>query len=312
MGRRISLQDVIARLVALYLAVFAVVLTALSMGAYLFVGTQYHSLLLPALSTPEGHAVYAGAMRRVALTIVAFDIPLLIVVGLASWLLARISVAPWLSAREREREFIADAAHELRSPIATISSVAQASRAASESDMRRALELIVKTSLDTSALIGDLLTLARSPSPALLQREPVDVSAIARDCATEFRTRAADAGIELTADLQSALVDGDERRLRELVRNLLENALHHARRAIGLRCEAAGGRAILTVTDDGPGVEPELRERIFERFFRNGEAAGTGLGLSIVRWVAQAHGGSVAVHEGGHGATFVADFPLLR
>ena len=94
----------IARLVGLYLAVFAAVLAALSIGAYLFVGTQYHSLLLPALATPEGVAAYQHAMERVALTILAFDIPLLIVVGIASWVLARISVAPWVSARDRERE----------------------------------------------------------------------------------------------------------------------------------------------------------------------------------------------------------------
>src|SRR5690242_13132730 len=99
-------------------------------------------------------------MERVALTIVAFDIPLLIVVGIASWMLARISVAPWISARAREREFIADAAHELRSPLATIASVAQVSRKEDQASMRDALELIAKTSLDANGVITDLLTLA--------------------------------------------------------------------------------------------------------------------------------------------------------
>ncbi len=301
----------ISRLVALYLAVFAAVLAVLSIGAYLFVGTQYHSLLLPALSTPEGAAAYTHAMQRVALTIVAFDIPLLILVGIASWLLARISVAPWLSARAREREFIADAAHELRSPLATISSVAQASRNAGEASMREALELIVKTSLDASGVISDLLTLARSPSTTLLAREPVDLAAIAYDGVAEFRTRATSAGLTIETNVASAIVNGDARRLRELIRNLLENALHHARSAIVVSCGSSGGRAQLSVTDDGPGVPSESRDRVFERFFRNGEAAGTGLGLAIAQWVARAHEGTIALSDRPGGASFVVEIPLM-
>ncbi len=301
----------IARLVALYLAVFATVLAALSVGAYFFVGMQYHSLLLPALATPEGAAAYQHAMRRVALTIIAFDIPLLILVGLASWLLARISIAPWISARAREREFIADAAHELRSPLTTISSVAQASRNADQASMRDALELIAKTSLDANGLISDLLTLARSPSSTLLVREPVDLAAIAYDCVNEFRTRAASAGITIQTNIASAIVNGDARRLRELIRNLLENALRHARSSIAISCTANGTCALLSVSDDGPGVPAESRDRLFERFFRNGQAAGTGLGLAIAQWVAHAHEGTIALSDRAPGASFTVEIPLL-
>jgi signal transduction histidine kinase len=302
---------VIARLVALYLAVFATVLALLSIGAYLFVGTQYHSLLLPALATPEGAAAYQQAMRRVALTIVAFDIPLLILVGLASWILARISVAPWLSARAREREFIADAAHELRSPLATISAVAQASRNADRPEMHEALELIAKTSLDASGLISDLLTLARSPSATLLVREPVDLAAIAYDCVGEFYARASSAGITIETNIASAIVNGDARRLRELIRNLLENALHHARSKIAISCGANGTCGELSVSDDGAGVPFASRDRIFERFFHDGEATGTGLGLAIARWVAHAHEGTIALSDGTPGASFTVEIPLL-
>ncbi len=301
----------IARLVALYLAVFAAVLAALSIGAYLFVGTQYHSLLLPALSSPEGLSAYHDAMRRVAVTIVAFDIPLVILVGIASWLLARISVAPWVSAREREREFIADAAHELRSPLATISSVAQASRNADEPSMREALELIAKTSLDASGVITDLLTLARRPSPTLLVREPVDLAAIAFDCVAEFRARASEVGITIESNVGSAIINGDGRRLRELIRNLLENALHHARSTITVSCSSNAGCAQLSVSDDGAGVPMQSRDRIFERFFRNGDAAGTGLGLAIAQWVARAHEGSIALSDHTPGASFVVEIPLM-
>ncbi|MDP9023770.1 MAG: hypothetical protein M3N13_00155, partial [Candidatus Eremiobacteraeota bacterium] len=106
----------IARLTAIYLGIFTIVLAALSGAAYLFIAGQYHSLLLPALSTPEGALALRNASQRIAKTILAFDVPLLVFVGLTSWMLARLSLRPLFAARDRERAFIADAAHQLRSP----------------------------------------------------------------------------------------------------------------------------------------------------------------------------------------------------
>ena len=297
MGRRVQDERVIARLVVSYVVIFAVVLLALSFGAYVFVGSQYHSLLLPALATPEGQRAYAVAMQRVALTIAAFDLPLLIIVGLASWLLARISIAPLNAAREREKQFVADAAHELRSPLATIAAIAQ-----STGD----LNLIARTALDASATIADLLTLARQPSPQLLRREPVDLALIAQACVEEFRPRALASSIALESVLQSVIINGDERRLRELIRNLLDNAMRHARRVISVRCSANDSTATISVRDDGEGVKSADRERIFERFFHgDDDKSGTGLGLAIANWVAKAHEGSIVVTDANPGATFV-------
>ena len=287
----------IARLVSSYVAIFALVLLALSMGAYTFVGSQYHSLLLPALATPEGELAYSNAMRRVAITIAAFDIPLLIIVGIASWLLARISIAPLNAARERERKFVADAAHELRSPLATIAAVAQSSGD---------LNLIARTALDASAMITDLLTLARQPSPQLLRREPVDLALISQSCVEEFRPRADASSIALESQLESVIIDGDERRLRELVRNLLENALRHAHHSIAIQVGTNDGKATISVRDDGDGVNPSDREHIFERFFHgDDDATGTGLGLAIASWVAHAHNGTITVNGAEPGAEFV-------
>lgn len=305
----------IARLTTIYLAIFAAVLALLSGGAYVFLAAQYHSLLLPALSTPEGQNAYHAILVRLITTIVAFDLPLLIIVGVASALLARLSIRPLLLARERERAFVADAAHELRSPLATIASVAQATRgAANDETVREGLGLIIKTSLDASALIGDLLTLAREPAGTLLAREPVDVAAITRECLRELAPRATAAKIDVHDHLSSAIIDGDERRLRELLRNLFDNALRHARTTIDVACVGADGFATLTVSDDGHGVASELRERIFDRFVRGGDAAaGSGLGLSIAQWIVHAHNGSITVAPGGtSGATFVVKLPLLR
>jgi two-component system, OmpR family, sensor kinase len=301
---------VIARLVVGYLAVFAAILAALSVVAYLFVGMQYHSLLLPALSTPEGSAVYTHAMSRVLVTILAFDIPLLIVVGVAAWLLARLSIRPMLDAQDRERAFVADAAHELRSPLAAIATIAQAATHKAEPETRDALEVISRTAIDASALIADLLTLARSPAPTLLAREPVDLAAIAHDVAGEFAPRARAASIALQLEAASAIVDGDARRLRELARNLLENALRHARSRVVFACGADAGGAFLRVRDDGDGVAPELRSRLFERYASN-STSGSGLGLALAQWVARAHEGTLALEPGDGGASFVARFPVL-
>ncbi|MGB8519502.1 MAG: hypothetical protein WCD38_05005, partial [Candidatus Tumulicola sp.] len=120
----------IARTSALYLLIFICVLAVLDAGAFAFVMREYASLLQPALDTPEGHAAMATAMRRVLVTILLLDVPLVIAVGAASYALARATLAPIFAARERERVFASDVAHELRSPLAAIASVAQAAGSA--------------------------------------------------------------------------------------------------------------------------------------------------------------------------------------
>jgi two-component system OmpR family sensor kinase len=251
-------------------------------------------------------------MRRVAWTIVAFDIPLLIVVGVASWLLARASIEPLIAAQERERAFAADAAHALRSPLATISSVAQAARGGSaEAETRDAFETISRAALDASRTVAELLTLARSAQPHALSREPIELAAVVSDTAREFRDAASGKGVALDVIARSAIVNADERRIRELVRNLLSNAVRHARSSVHVSVTADGNTARLIVANDGESIDPQERERVFERFYRaNGSSEGTGLGLPIVRWIAQAHGGSVTVRENDeHVTEFVVELP---
>jgi signal transduction histidine kinase len=310
MGRRLpARQSVIFRLAGIYLVIFACVLAALSAVAYVLAAREYAGLLQPALGTPEAAAGYATAMRRVLFTILAFDIPLLAIVGLASYALARASISPLLLAQEQQRQFAMDAAHELRSPLATIATVAQAAAPGAPEESARAFTTITRAALDASSLIADLLVLARDPHPALLQREAVDLASVVTTCAAEFEPRARAQGIALTTDAKSAIVNGDELRLREMARNLLENAIRHARSRVIVRSYEDGRFAHLEVEDDGEGVPPELRERIFERFFRSAQdGKGSGLGLTIVRWVARAHGGEVGVHDR---ATFDAKIPKL-
>jgi len=301
----------IARLTTVYTAIFAAVLACISFYAYWLIGGQYRGLLAPALDTPEGRSGYATAMNHVLVTIVAADVPVLIVVGLLAYVLARASLRPLFESREREQQFAADAAHELRSPLATIATVAQAARLKTDPETREHLDTIARTALDASALIGDLLTLAREPRPGLLQREPVDLAHVVTTCAREFDARASAAHLELHVRAGPAIVNGDDRRLRELTRNLLENALRHAKRTIDLECGGDGTAAYLRVRDDGDGVAPTLRAQLFERYAAD-DAGGHGLGLSIAHWIASAHDGELELERGASpGASFVARLPKL-
>jgi signal transduction histidine kinase len=298
---------VIARLSASYLAIFLIVLVALSAIAYIFVGHVYASEVQPALDLPETQDALRAAMRKVLLVILAVDAPLLALVGLASYMLARLSVAPLVEARKREVQFAADAAHELRTPLARIASVAQAANPERENE---ALNSITRTALDASALVGDLLTLLRNEELAVRSSEPVDLGTILLATARDYVSNAAQRKVEIEVRAQSAIVNGEAIRLRQLAANLIDNAVRHAHTRVRAWTENDGEWAKLLVEDDGDGIPLELRERVFERFFKVREdAGGSGLGLAICRWVAHAHGGEIQVVE--H-ARFVARIPLLR
>jgi signal transduction histidine kinase len=299
---------VIVRLALSYLAVFLVVLAALSAVAYGFVAHVYVSEVQPALALPETQDALRSAMRRVLAVIVAIDVPLLALVGVASYFLARLSIAPLVEARKREAQFAADAAHELRTPLAKIAAIAQAAQD-SRTD-NGPLQKITHTALDASTLVGDLLTLLRNEELSMRAREPVDLGSLLLATARDYVPSAATRSLALEVKAQSAIVDGEELRLRQLVGNLIDNALRHARSRVDAWIETESDWARLCVEDDGAGVPEDLRERVFERFFRvHEDAGGSGLGLAICRWVARAHGGDVSM---GDRSLFVARIPIWR
>jgi signal transduction histidine kinase len=315
MGYRIPPKDrLIFRAAALYLGIFVSVLLALNAGAYAFVVREYSSMLAPVLGTPEGAHALSAAMRPVVLTLAAFDAPLVAIVAVASYVLARATIAPLEAARERERVFAADAAHELRSPLATIAAIAQAACMNTSTASRSAFEAIVASTLDASAVVSDLLTLARDPGRRALNCEPVDLAAVVASSSRDTEPLAAERGIRLKTSATSAIVDGDERRLRELARNLLDNAIRHAHGHVAIASRRTGRLCEIVVDDDGEGIPPAERERIFERFYRRAnDGKGTGLGLAIVRWIAYAHDGAVTVGEApSGGARFVAAIPAHK
>ena len=313
MGRRLQARRddtekrALVRLTLSYLAVFALVIAALSFVAYGFLDSTYRSMVAPALDTPEGRAGLAAAMRPALLAILAVDALLLCAVGAASFALARAALAPLVVAREREERFSADVAHELRTPLGAIASLAEAASAGDVRAAPAALDSIARRAIECGELVADLLTLARASDAESLDCEPVDLAIVAQRVCRERANE--NASIVLAFSFESAVVMGDERRLRALVRNLLDNAYAHARSRIDLAVTVASGEARLSVQDDGPGVEPAVLPRLFERFAKGQASNGSGLGLAICRWVARAHGGDI---ECTGGSRFVARIPAAR
>jgi two-component system OmpR family sensor kinase len=166
-------------------------------------------------------------------------------------------------------------------------------------------------------LVEDLLLLARLDQGRPLERNPVDLAAIAREVVADAAVL--ETGRPITVEASSPVVVlGDEQRLRQVVANLVRNALDHTPSGtpVDVRVGVETTRAVLTVTDHGPGIAPEHLPRIFERFYRadasrTRESGGVGLGLAIVASIAEAHGGSARVEsETGSGATFIVEIPL--
>ena len=284
-------------------------LGALSIAAYLFFARSAYELLEPMLVLPEGQAAYAAQLRRIAATIVLFDAPLVVLVGGAAYVLARLSVGPLVRAREREERFAADAAHELRTPLATIASLAQAARDADGRTQSGALARIADVALDASRLLGDLLALTREARPNARLHEPVDLAAVLGATVRDARAAGAARPIDIRVDAPDAgaYIVGDERALRQLAQNLLSNAVQHARTTVSAGVRAEPRAVVLWVDDDGGGVAPADRERIFERFYKASPASpGSGLGLAICRHIVTRHGGTLVL-EGR--ARFVARLP---
>jgi signal transduction histidine kinase len=219
-------------------------------------------------------------------------------------------------AAERQRRFVADAAHELRSPLARIRTELEVDRAhPALADPRASRETLLVEAIRLQALVDDLLLLARVDAGALHDPAgtPVDLDEVALSSAAAHR-RAGSVVLD-TSGVTPVQVVGDPAQLRRLVDNLLDNAVRHARDRVVVAVTEDGGGAVLRVQDDGPGIPAEAREAVFERFTRLDDAraqgdGGAGLGLAIARDVAERHGGRLSVEPGGPGARFELRLPV--
>ena len=222
------------------------------------------------------------------------------------------------------RQFVADASHELRNPLAAIRGYAELTRRSGEAippDTTYALGRVESEAARMSTLVEDLLLLARLDAGPALDIQPTDLSELIINALNDARVAGPDHSWSLALPDEPVMVMGDAHRLHQVVANLLANARTHT--PPGTRVEAAlsslDGQTIITVTDNGPGVPAELQSQIFERFTRADtsrvrastapQGGSTGLGLAIVSAVVEAHHGRVAVESHAGFSRFTVTLP---
>jgi two-component system OmpR family sensor kinase len=221
---------------------------------------------------------------------------------------------------ERLRRFVADASHELRTPLTSIGGYAQLFRhgaADRPEDLAKTMERIEREAARMGVLVEDLLLLARLDERMEVSRTRFDLAALAGRAVDDARA-ADDARAEVTLEAPAAVpVEADEDRLKQVLDNLLANARAHTPPGtpVTVRVAERDGTAVLEVADEGPGVPPEHRARIFERFYRADESrsrsagGGSGLGLAIAAEIARAHGGALELVPAATGAVFRLTIP---
>jgi signal transduction histidine kinase len=212
-----------------------------------------------------------------------------------------------------QQRFLSDASHELRSPLSTIISGLEVAEAHPELlDAELAVDTLLPEAHRMRALIEDLLLLARADEQSLVMRnEEVRLDELAEVEATRVRRD----GCAIHTAISTARLIGDRAAVSRMVRNLVDNAVRHAKSRVDIHVGSRDNNVILTVSDDGPGIAPADRARVFERFVRLDSdrarsGGGTGLGLAIVAEVAAAHGGTVTIDDrSGGGTTLIVTLP---
>jgi signal transduction histidine kinase len=228
------------------------------------------------------------------------------------------------AALKQQREFVADASHELRTPLTSVLAnleLLQASLDDPDREEERAMvDSALRSSSRMSRLVTDLLLLARADAGRVAARTRCNLADLAGNAAAEVAPTVGERELRLD-NARALLVEGNPDELHRMVLNLLDNAVRHTPpgSTIEMRLRPAGRDAVLEVTDDGPGIPPDLRKQVFDRFVRaDGPAdtatrGGSGLGLAIVRAVAASHGGTVEAGESARGgALFRIRLPLAK
>jgi signal transduction histidine kinase len=222
------------------------------------------------------------------------------------------------AALQSQRQFMADAAHELRTPVSVVRTTAQVTLARadrSEPEYRESLEVVADQSSRLTALVDSMFLLSRAEAEGIpLACEPVYLDDLVSECARARRVLAEERRVGLRVDGDDEVpLFGDDTLLRRMIGNLLDNALRHARSGVWVTATLArsGAEAVLRVRDDGAGIPPAERERIFQRFVRlDSSSPGAGLGLPIARWIAEAHQGELVLESSdGSGTCFRVSLP---
>ena len=221
---------------------------------------------------------------------------------------------------ERRRSLLADISHDLRTPLAVIQGNLEGLLDGVYPRDDAHLSPVLEETRLLARLVDDLRTLALAETGALkLEREPTDLGALTAETVASFQGEAVDAGVSLVAEVEPHLpaIHVDAVRIRQVLENLVVNALHYTPRSgeIHVTCRAGSGAAgdrgvVVSVRDTGPGISREDLPHVFDRFYKSRDSRGSGLGLAIARNLVAAHGGEITVEsEPGHGTTFRVALP---
>lgn len=215
---------------------------------------------------------------------------------------------------DRQQRFVADAAHELRTPLGGLTATLEIAQRHPDTGLDTLVGELLAGHRRLSRTLNDLLVLAALDGRVAERMTPTDLAGVVTDCS---RRSVPDGVCLRTGTLERAIVLGNESQLSRMIGNLVDNALRYARGTVELSLSVCDGRASVSVTDDGPGIPEPDRERVWDRFVRLDDArsrasGGSGLGLAITRELALAHGGTATLGERapGSGAEFVIRLPL--
>ncbi|MEU7913656.1 sensor histidine kinase [Microbispora bryophytorum] len=265
---------------------------------------------------PDAPVVYAGtteppliATHRLEYLITGATLLIVLTGGRLMWTIIGRALRP----AEQQRHLASITSHELRTPIAGLRlQLEEALLHPDHVDPRDTIRKALTVTGRLEAIVQDVLTMTRLRGGQPAPHEPINLTTLISK-ETDTSSGSTPVKIYTTADVW---VHGSRIQLIRLVDNLLSNARRHAKTGVTVRVESADGQAVVTVTDDGDGIAPADRERIFERFTRLDEGrrrdtGGTGLGLAISRDIAHAHHGTLGIEDSPHGARFVLRLPLL-
>ncbi len=298
-------------------------------------GNRYHqvSLLLKTdRNQPWGYMQIGRSLRdfdahlsnaKIVL-LIGLPVAMLLVSG-ASWWLAGLAMRPIYQSYHQVQQFTADAAHELRTPLAAIRATVESTLEADDltvTEARGTLETIDRQNHRLSQLVQDLLLLSRMDLNVLtLKRQSCCLNDVVNDLVEEFTALAIAANLQLTTHIQvqyPLYVLGDEEQLYRLIANLINNAIQYTPRGgIKVLLNRDDHHALVQVQDTGIGIAPEEQPRLFDRFYRvnrdrSRHTGGAGLGLAIASAIAQAHQGEITIKsELGKGSTFTVRLPIL-
>ena len=297
------------RLALLFAALVVVLVVVSSVFMYLTVRADIRTAASGAYQDSESEQAFVSrSLGSLRWQLVAVDAVIVIVVGAGGLLYARSTLRPIRESVAAQKRFVADASHDLRTPLAIMK--AEFEVALRRPDLDETTRPVLVSGLEEvdrmSGMVEDLLTLSRIDAhQEPLAREPLDLVALARQTVDELSALAASTGVALRADAAgTALAVGDEGHVRRALRNVVRNAVEHsppgARVEVAVRPAAAGAQVV--VTDHGEGMPPEVLDRVFDRFYR-GDAArshargGSGLGLAIAHWALRGMGGDLSVES---------------